>query len=70
MYESFYAKQFSGRKLTWLYNLSSGDLKLGYLNKAYIVNMTTFQMAILLLFEKTDALSVRELQVRRDFFSI
>ena len=43
-YEAFYGKQFSGRKLTWLYNLSNGDVKLGYLNKTYIVNMTTFQV--------------------------
>ena len=33
LYEAFYAKQFSGRKLTWLHHLSNGDVKLGYLNK-------------------------------------
>ena len=43
-YEQFYGKQFSGRKLTWLHHLSNGDVKLGYLNKPYIVNMTTFQV--------------------------
>ena len=43
-YEEFYAKQFNGRKLTWLHHLSNGDVKLGYLPKAYIVNMTTFQV--------------------------
>lgn len=44
MYEAFYAKQFSGRKLTWLHHLSNGDVKLGYLPKTYIINMTTFQV--------------------------
>ncbi len=44
MYEEFYGKQFSGRKLTWLHHLSNGDVKLGYLAKAYIVNMSTFQV--------------------------
>merc|ERR1711997_439880 len=61
MYEAFYGKQFSGRKLTWLHHLSSGDIKLGYLAKTYIVNMTTFQMALLLLFEKSDSLNYKEL---------
>ena len=61
MYEAFYGKQFSGRKLTWLHHLSSGDIKLGYLSKTYIVNMTTFQMALLLLFEKSDTLNFKEL---------
>ena len=62
LYEAFYSKQFSGRKLTWLHHLSNGDVKLGYLNKPYIVNMSTFQMALLLLFEKTDSLSCADLQ--------
>ena len=44
MYEKFYAKQFNGRKLTWLHHLSNGDIKLGYLSKTYIINMTTFQV--------------------------
>ena len=47
-YEMFYGKQFSGRKLTWLHHLSNGDVKLSYLSKAYIVNMTTFQVIIFL----------------------
>lgn len=62
MYEAFYNKQFSGRRLTWLHHLSNGDVKLGYLAKTYIVNMTTFQMAILLLFEKSDSLNFSELE--------
>ncbi|TRY79639.1 hypothetical protein TCAL_11956 [Tigriopus californicus] len=61
-YEKFYAKQFNGRKLTWLHHLSNGDVKLGYLNKSYIVNMSTFQMALLLLFEKSESLSYDELR--------
>merc|ERR1719410_1536389 len=62
MYEKFYAKQFSGRKLTWLHHLSNGDVKLGYTSKPYIVNMTTTQMSVLLLFDKSDSLSYVELQ--------
>jgi len=62
MFEAFYSKQFSGRKLTWLHHLSNGDVKLGYTAKTYIINMTTTQMAVLLLFDKSDSLSFSELQ--------
>jgi len=62
MFEAFYSKQFSGRKLTWLHHLSNGDVKLGYTSKNYIINMTTTQMAVLLLFDKSDSLSYSELQ--------
>lgn len=62
MFEAFYSKQFSGRKLTWLHHLSNGDVKLNYTSKPYIVNMTTTQMSVLLLFDKSDTLSYLELQ--------
>merc|ERR1740128_653386 len=62
MFEAFYSKQFSGRKLTWLHHLSNGDIKLGYTAKTYVINMTTTQMAVLLLFEKSDCLSYSELE--------
>jgi len=62
MFEAFYSKQFSGRKLTWLHHLSNGDVKLGYTTKGYIINMSTTQMAVLLLFDQTDSLSYLELQ--------
>jgi len=62
MFEAFYSKQFSGRKLTWLHHLSNGDVKLNYTAKGYIINMSTTQMAVLLLFDQTDSLSYAELQ--------
>lgn len=40
----------------------SGELKLGYLKKPYIVTMQTFQMAVLLLFENCDSLTCNEVQ--------
>ncbi|XP_044742186.1 cullin-2 [Chrysoperla carnea] len=60
-FEQFYHAHFSGRKLTWLHHLCQGELKLGYLRKTYIVTMQTYQMAILLLFEKVDSLTVAEI---------
>ena len=40
---------------------SNGDVKLGYTSKGYIINMTTTQMSVLLLFDKSDSLSYTEL---------
>ena len=37
--------------------------ELGYTAKGYIINMSTTQMAVLLLFDQTDSLSYVELQV-------
>lgn len=72
MFEKFYRHRFSGRKLTWLHHLCQAELRLGHLKKSYIVTVQTFQMAILLLFEKTDALTYREiretLQLNEDQF--
>ena len=42
--------------------LSNGDVKLNYTSKPYIINMTTTQMSVLLLFDKSDSLSYLELQ--------
>ncbi|EDW49712.1 cullin-2 [Drosophila sechellia] len=62
MFEDYYHKLFSGRKLTWLHHMCHGELKLSHLKKSYIVTMQTYQMAIILLFETCDSLSCREIQ--------
>lgn len=61
-FENFYHNHFNGRKLTWLHHLCQGELKLGYLKKTYIFTMQTFQMAVMLLFEKSDSLTCAEIQ--------
>lgn len=62
MFEAFYSVNFSGRKLTWLHYLSNGEVKLGYTSKTCIINMSTTQMSVLLLFDKSDSLTYSELQ--------
>lgn len=54
LFEHYYPEELKGRQLTWLYNLSEGDVQLNYLNKHYTITMGTFQIAILLTFQKTD----------------
>jgi len=59
-FENFYNGKFNGRKLTWLQHLSNGELKLMYLKKPYIVTCTTYQMAVLLLFNENDRMSYKD----------
>lgn len=61
-FEVFYHKHFNGRKLTWLHHLCMGELKVNISKRTFLITMSTFQMAMLLLFEKTDSLSCAELQ--------
>ncbi|XP_041478352.1 cullin-2-like [Lytechinus variegatus] len=61
MFEIFYSEKFPGRKLTWLHHLCTGELKLNYLKKPYIVTTTTFQMAVLLMFNNQDTVQYSEL---------
>lgn len=61
-FETFYNTRFNGRKLTWLHHLCNAELKLCYLKKSYIVTMSTYQMALLLLYERTDSVSYTEMK--------
>ncbi|BFZ01433.1 hypothetical protein BsWGS_04472 [Bradybaena similaris] len=62
LFEEFYSKKFSGRKLTWMQSLSNVEIKLCYLKKSYIVTMSTFQMATLLPFESGNSLAFTDIQ--------
>ncbi|XP_028290220.1 cullin-2-like isoform X2 [Gouania willdenowi] len=62
MFELFYNQHFSGRKLTWLHYLCTGEVKMNYLSKPYVATVTTYQMAILLAFNNSLTVSYKELQ--------
>lgn len=62
LFEKFYHIHFSGRKLTWLHHLCHGELKILFSNKYYVVTMQTYQMAILLLFESINSMTLKEIQ--------
>lgn len=44
-FEDFYSLQHSGRRLSWLHANSSADIKLNYLDKAYVVSMGVYQVS-------------------------
>ncbi|XP_028290094.1 cullin-2-like isoform X2 [Gouania willdenowi] len=62
MFELFYNQHFSGRKLTWLHYLCTGEVKMNYLSKPYVATVTTYQMAVLLAFNNSLTVSYKELQ--------
>ena len=60
-FEDFYRTQFNGRKLFWLHLMSTCELKVNCLKKPYIITMQALQMALLLMFEKTNSMTCQEL---------
>jgi cullin 1 len=64
---SFYTNKHQGRKLTWLWQLCKGELRANYLKPPggkvpYTFQVSTYQMAILLLFNESDSLSYEQIQ--------
>jgi cullin 1 len=64
-FQAFYGKKHSGRKLTWLWQLSKGELRATFTKSAskvpYTFQVSTFQIAILLLFNEKDKISYDEI---------
>ncbi|EPQ30308.1 uncharacterized protein PFL1_02424 [Pseudozyma flocculosa PF-1] len=61
-FQRYYAAKHSGRKLTWLWQLSKNEVKANYLAQKYQFGTSTFQTAVLLQFNQTDALTADELR--------
>jgi len=63
-FNEFYNGKHSGRKLSWLYNRSKGEIiASGFKNtkNRYIFQSSTFQMAIMLMFNSSDSHTVGEI---------
>lgn len=64
-FQTFYFDKHSGRKLTWLWNLCKGEIRANYIKSAkipYTFMVSTYQMAILLLFNEADVVTYEEAQ--------
>jgi len=61
-FQVFYQKNHNGRKLTWLFHLCKGELKTRFYDKSYIFQVTIYQMAILLSYNKADSYTLSELE--------
>ena len=60
-FSKYYQTKHSGRKLTWLWNYSKNELHTNYLNQKYILMTSSYQMAVLLQYNRHDTLSLDEL---------
>lgn len=61
-FKDFYQTTHTGRQLTWLPNMGSADVKAFFAKKRCELNVTTFQMAILCLFNRVDSMTVGEIR--------
>ena len=64
-FQSFYFDKHNGRKLTWLWHLCKGEMKANYIKNAkvpYTFSVSTYQMAILLLFNDSDIVTYEDAQ--------
>lgn len=60
-FTSFYADEYSGRKLIWLYNMCKGEIVTNGFKNRYTLQASTFQMAVLLQFNEQISLTVQQL---------
>ena len=60
-FTEFYQQQHSGRKLTWLYNYSKGELMTHCFKNKYTLQASTLQMALLLQFNQSEELTIKQL---------
>ncbi|KAK4948142.1 ubiquitin ligase (cullin) of SCF [Elasticomyces elasticus] len=61
----FYDQKHNGRKLTWLWQLCKGEIRANYIKSQkvpYTFQVSTYQMAILLLFNESDKIDYSEIK--------
>uniref|UniRef100_UPI00358F00C2 cullin-1-like n=1 Tax=Myxine glutinosa TaxID=7769 RepID=UPI00358F00C2 len=60
-FTTFYTNLHSGRKLSWLYHLSNGEIVTNCFQHRYTLQASTFQMAVLLQYNTEDAYTIQQL---------
>lgn len=60
-FTAFYSGRHSGRKLHWLYTLSKGELITNCFKNKYTLQASTYQMAVLLMYNAQDSYTVEQI---------
>ena len=60
-FTAFYASQSTGRRLHWALDLSNGDVATHCFRRKYTFQANTFHIVILLLFNETDILPIKNI---------
>lgn len=63
-FEKFYLSRHSGRRLTWQPTLGNADVKVRFKARTHELNVSTFALTILLLFEDVPDDEVLSYEVR------
>lgn len=64
-FEEFYTGAHQGRKLAWQINMGTADVKACFSGgRRHELNVSSFQMLILVLFNSSDSLPYREIQAQ------
>lgn len=61
-FEHFYFDRHNGRRLTWQPQMGSGDVRANFKKGKHLLNVSTYAMVVLLLFNKNDTLSWDDLK--------
>lgn len=62
MFELYYSRNYTGRKLTWIHNFCQCEVKMNYPKRTYFVTMGTFSVGILLQFNSAEQISFQDLE--------
>merc|ERR1719427_1205023 len=68
-FSTFYSAQHSGRKLHWLFHLSKGELVTNCFKNKYSLQASTYQMAVLLMYNEDDAYTVEQIEAHTQITS-
>ncbi len=64
-FQNFYLTKHQGRRLSWLWQLCKGEVKANYIKNTkfpYTFQVSTYQIAVLLLFNDSDTVSYDEMR--------
>ncbi|KAF4694884.1 Cullin-3 [Perkinsus olseni] len=61
-FEAFYLSKHSGRKLTWMFNYGTADVRSRVGRNPHVLTVSTYQAMMLLLFNTSDALSYERIR--------
>ena len=81
VFENFYVDKHQGRTITWQYNMGTADVRANGFSKQYEFNVSTYQMAILLLFNSeenstltfnqiAEQLKIPNVELKRNLFTL
>eukprot|EP01126_Amoeba_proteus_P042960 TRINITY_DN4684_c0_g1_i2.p1 TRINITY_DN4684_c0_g1~~TRINITY_DN4684_c0_g1_i2.p1 ORF type:complete len:679 (-),score=112.16 TRINITY_DN4684_c0_g1_i2:419-2371(-) len=61
-FKKYYLTKHNGRRLSWQTNMGTGELRAYFGNKRHELNVSTYQICILLLFNENNSLTFAEIQ--------